>query len=323
MIKIESMEFARNEEVKQEFLKSVCNNTTERTTKLYMAVMSKTINRAEELNDRDWADFSPRMVDDAFVEIQSKSIITLQSYLTIIKHYLADTTPMESTDKSGFMYTMPMNKDSMEKYINKAGEAYRYITPKEFDEIIFNRTGDNIGKAILILLYLGVKGTRFADICEIKSDDIDLETGDVFINNKIVATIPQKYIPIFDSAINAEDYIRYDIKGEIDFVSEICTENPYLLKRRINKNNNPMLPPDSALVSSTLNDLCKSIKNQYLTGISVFVSGETYRLIEFCNMEMPTNKQLNAFRDKTGSKLSFVTMNVAADIILRKLENEQ
>lgn len=321
--KIESMKFAKNEEVKKEFLKSVCKNTTERTTKLYIAVMSKTIDKAEEVNGRDWVDFTPRMVDDAFIEIQSKSIITLQSYLTIIKHYLSDTTPMENTDKSGFMYTMPMNKDSMQKYVNKAGEAYRYITPKEFNEIIMKRTGDNMGKAILILLYLGIKGTRFEDICKIKNDDIDLETGDVFIDNKIVATIPQEYIPIFESVINAEEYHKYDIKGNVIFVSKVCENSPYLIKRRVSKNNNPMMPPDQSLVSSTLDDLGKSIKNQYLTGVSVFVSGEVYRLLEFCDMEMPTSTKLTEFRTQTGSKLSFVTMKVAAEIILNKLKEEQ
>lgn len=321
-LKIEEMEFVKSEDLKKEFLRMVNKNSESKTTKLYTSVMSKTINRAEDMNKRDWVDFTRDMVDLAFAEIQAKSIITLQSYLTIIKHYISSTTQMEDQGKTGFMYTMSLNKESLAKYINKAGESYRYLTPDEFDEIIFNRVGDNIGKSLLILLHLGVKGSRFEDIYKIKDEDINLVTGEVICNGRKLCTIPSKYIPIFDSAMNDEFYYRYDANGEVLFVSSICKENKYFLKRRINKNRDATLPPDSAVVSATLNDLGKSIRNQHLTGISVYISGETYRLLEYCDMQMPTHTQLMEYREATVSTLSYVTMKVAAEIILKKLGKE-
>lgn len=317
--KINYMEFSKREDVKKEFLLMVNRNSEIKTTKLYCSVMAKTINKAEITYSRDWMDFTTDMVDAAFVEIQAKSIITLQSYLTIIKHYLSITTPMELTSKNGFMYTMGLTKVKLEKYINKAGESYRYITPDEFDDIIFNRAGDNLGKSLFILLYLGVKGSRFEDVYKIKDKDINLETGEVICDDKKLCTIPSKYLDIFAQAMKAEHYYKYDSEGKVIFESCICRDSKYFLKRRINKNRDATLPPDSGVVSSTLTDLGKSIRNQYLTGISVYISGETYRLLEYCNMEIPSHTQLMEYRGIIGSTLSYVTMKVASEIILNKL----
>lgn len=316
---ISEMRFEYREQEKRDFLLMVNKNSPEKTTKLYMAVMSKTINEAEYINKREWMDFSQDMVDGAFVEIQAKSIITLQSYLSIIKHYLTSTTPQTDDLKRGYLYTMEMDKDSLKSYINTIGEQYRYVTPKEFDDIIKNRPADPLCKSLFVLLYLGVKGKQFSDICSIKDEDIDLETGIIQGKDGILCTIPEKYRKYFKEAMKSETYNRYDNDGKIVSESIVNTASEYFLKRRIGKNNDEFAAPDSALVSNTMLDAQKSIKNPYITPISLYLSGEAYRLMKRCNMEMPTNKDLKEFRELTGSSLSFVSMKTVCGIILDKL----
>lgn len=319
---INSMKFAFREQDKRDFLLMVNKNSPEKTTKLYMSIMAKTINEAEYINRREWMDFTPDMVDGAFVEIQAKSIITLQSYLSIIKHYLTSTTPQTDDLKRGYLYTMEMDKDGLKQYINAIGEQYRYVTPKEFDDIIFNRKADPICKSLFVLLYLGVKGKQFSDICKIKDEDIDLETGIIRCEDGVLCTIPEKYRTYFKEAMKAENYYRYDKDEKIVSESIVNTASEYFLKRRINRNNDEFAAPDASLVSATMMDAQKSIKNPYITPVSLYLSGEGYRLIDRCGMEMPTNQDLKKFREETGSSMSFVSMKTVCSIILEKLSRE-
>lgn len=313
-------DFGYRKEDKVNFLLNVDRNSPEKTTKLYMSVMKQTIDMAEQLNGREWMDFSKDMVDGAFIMIEAKSIITLQSYLSIIKDYLIATTPDSDNYQSGYNYTLSLTKDDLTKYINPIGEKNRYITPIEFDDIIKNRPVDPLGKSLFILLYLGVKGRQFKDICELTTDRINLETGIVKSKDGyVLCTIPKDYIKYFEQAIDATYYYRYDNDGGIISESEISQSSNYLVRRRVGKSNDVSAAPDTSLVSSTMVDAQKSIRNKYITPVSLYLSGEAYRLIERCDMKMPTNQDLKAFRLETGSTLSFVSMKTICSIILEKL----
>lgn len=316
---IKKMKFEYSDREKKVFLLMVNKNSPTRTTKLYLSVLNNVINEAEKINKREWMDFTREMVDSAFVEIQSKSIITLQSYLSIIKHYLSNTTPHTDEAKLGYLYTLGMDKEALREYTNSIGEQYRYLTPDELDDIIENKPMDSLGKSLFVLLYLGVKGNGFSEICSIMDKDINLQTGEIKVDGKLLCTIPQKYIKHFEETINSDTYIKYDSHGKALKPSKVNIHAPYFVKRRIGKSTNPHAAPDSTLISNTLVDAKKGIKNPYITPISLYLSGEAYRLIERCGMKMPTNQDLKLFRQETGSTLSFVSMNTVCSIILEKL----
>ena len=316
---IKRVRFEYRDDVKKTFLLMVNKNSPAKTTKLYLSVLVNVLNEAEKINRREWMNFTSEMVDTAFVEIQSKSIISLQSYLSIIKHYLTYTTPQTDEAKLGYLYTLDMDKEALKSYTNTIGEQYRYVTPEELDDIIENRTADPLCKSLFVLLYLGVKGKGFSEICSIMDDDINLQTGEITVDGKTLCVIPQKYIKYFEEAMNQMIYIRYDSNGEILSTSSVNTSAPYFLKRRVGKSTDCDAAPDASLVSNTLMDAKKSIKNPYITPVSLYLSGEAYRLIERCGMKMPTNQDLKEFREKTGSTLSFVSMKTVCGIILEKL----
>lgn len=313
-------DFAYRKEEKINFLLNVNENSPEKTTKLYMSIMKKTIDMAEQLNGREWMDFSKDMVDGAFIMIEAKSIITLQSYLSIIKDYLTATTPDSDNYQTGYNYTLSIDKDGLKQYINPMGERNRYVTPQEFDDMIKNRPVDPLGKSLFVLLYLGVKGKQFKEICDIKDKDIDLETGIIKARDgSILCTIPKDYITYFDQALEASYYYRYDNNGKIINESEISKASDFFVKRRVGKSNDKSAAPDTSLISNTMTDAQKSIRNKYITPVSIYLSGEAYRLIQRCGMKMPTNQDLKAFREETGSTLSFVSMKTVCGILLEKL----
>lgn len=318
---INKVKFQYRDIEKKAFLLMVNKNSPIKTTKLYLSVLINIVNEAEKINKREWMDFTNQMVESAFVEVQSKSIISLQSYLSIIKHYLIDTTPQTDEAKLGHLYTLGMDKEKLAFYINSIGEQYRYVTPEELENIIENKIMDPLCKSLFILLYLGIKGNGFSEICGIMDDDIDLQTGVIKKGDRILGIIPEKYIKYFKETMNEKIYVRYDVNGEVLNTSMINVYSPYFVKRRIGKSTNCDVPPDLSLISNTLVDAKKSIKNPYITPISLYLSGEAYRLIEICGMKMPTNQDLKVFRKETGSSLSFVSMKTVCNIILDKLEN--
>lgn len=319
--KINSMDFEYRSEVKKEYLINVSKYRPEKTAKMYASVVSNIIDVAERANGKEWADFSESMVDGAFIMAEAKSIITLQSYLSIIKDYLTATKIDSDSLQKGYNYTMSLDKEKLieNNYINNMGEKYRYITPQEFENIIENKPADALGKCLFILLYLGVKGTNFSEIYNIKEDDIDLESGMVIGEDRVLCTIPQKYIHYFKKAMSEEVYTRYNADGSILNTSTVYTGSEYFVKRRVGKSKDGTMPPDGSLISNTLVDIQRSIGNKYLTGVSLYLSGEAYRLMEGCDMRMPTNQDLISFRKETGSKLSFVSMKTICSILLEKL----
>lgn len=304
---------------KRDFLLMINKNKPTKTTKLYLSVLKNVVDEAEKINKREWMNFTHEMVDSAFVEIQSTSKIALQSYLSIIKHYLSSTTPQTDEVKMGHRYTMDLTKDDLGQYINSMGEQYRYVTPKELKDMIENKPMDSLCKSLFVLLYLGVKGKGFNEICSIMDRDIDLKTGEIKVDGKVLCVIPSEYIEYFEETMDEELYIRYDTDGEILTTSNVNTDSPYFVKRRIGKSTDCDAAPDSTLISNTLVDAKKSIKNPYITPISIYLSGEAYRLIQRCGMKMPTNQDLKAFREETGSTLSFVSMKTVCGILLEKL----
>lgn len=316
---IQSLRFSYGKDSKLNFLKYINETCGIKTTKLCKNILAKTINNAEVEFNKEWKDFSENQVDSALYSIQSTSIITMQSYVSLIKRYLVATTPNGDTMYRGFHYTMGLTKDDLEKYVSVIGKESKYITPDEFEWYMKYSKAPNMTKAIAVMIYLGFKGGGFRNVYDLKTEEINFETGEVSKDGEVVLDIPEKYMDLFRHAHDTTVYSQVDQYGRKvnDRKMELDTE--YFLKRRTSKRTDATVSPDSSMVSTTMIDFQNSIPNSHLNGISLYVSGETYRLLEYCDMQFPTHTQLMAYRGTTGSTLSYVTMKAAAAIILDKL----
>lgn len=320
---IDKVEYQYSDDKKKEFLRYINQESEPKTTKLCLNVMKK-IDSAEYEFKKEWYKMSEDQINTALCSLESTSIITLQSHVSITKRYLAITTPSGDTMNRGFHYTMGLNKDDLKKFVSAIGKENKYITPKEFDKYIKYSKAPDLTKATAILIYLGVKGFKFSDLCNLKTRDINMDTGEIAIGDRVDAVIiPKNYLKYFINAHSTTVYNQVDHEGKIEAEREVELDTPYFVKRTVSKNNDPFKQPDAAVISKIMMDFQRSIKNQYVNGLSLYVSGEVYRLIEFCDMEMPTSRKLTKYREVTGSKLSFVTMNEAADIILNKIKKNK
>lgn len=321
------LKFRYLDEEKKEFLQNIADNKPETTFNVYLSVLSKVVEDAERVNGRVWADFSETMVDMAFLSLKATSEATLLSYLSVINDYLAATTDEGDTLRMGYGYTINLTRKNIKKFINRSCEKYRYITPKEFDEIIESEYVDAEAKALAILLYNGVKGTSFKDIIDINVDDINLETGEIFKNGKLLVKLDQKYMKYFEEAINKTEFVVYDVRHNDKMTKTMMSYEDYenrglkkcFIRRFVHPSFDWTPAADQAVIAKRIKDVCKGIENEHLDAQSLYNSGMAYRLLEYCNMELPDHKRWREFREATGSKISQMTAESACRIILDKI----
>lgn len=314
---IEEYKFEFRKEDKKKFLMDICNNSPEKTTRFYLAAM-RYVDKVERDNGREWMYFTESMLENALRDMDATSLNSLTATTTAIKDYLASSTPKTTDYKIGYIKTLELTSEDLKKYVNLIGQELRYITPDEFDEIIFKQVGDPMGKSIFILLYYGVKGKGFKDIYELKVEDINFETGEIRNEEGLLATIPLKYMSIIKEASEEEIFTVYDENGKVKAEKILTPPAGYLLRKHQHFNNTSDMP-DRNLVAKILREYCQSINNSYVDGQSVYNSGDVYRLIEHCGMKMPMDKQWREWKKLTGSTLSYNTTFTASKIILKKL----
>ena len=329
---IEKLDFRFNSDKKKEFLKNVKENRKKNTTEVYINVIRKIVDDAERINDREWMDFNETMVNSAFRSIKATSEITLLTYLSVIKDYLLATTPETDEMKLGYAYTIQLERQDIKKFVNNTCEKYRYVTPKEFDNMIFNCHGDPMSKAICILAYNGVRGDKFNDLCEIQVDDINVNTGQIYIRSKNeYCNIDMKYMDIFKNALKTNKYLVYDSEGRITEERDLCPyfeyENrglpKYFIRRNMYRSEAKWLAkPNIQLLSKRVRELSKSIQNPYIDCQSIYISREVYRMLEDYGMQIPKLSMWEDFRERRGSKISKLVAQNAARVLLDKLAKE-
>lgn len=316
--KINNMRFAFKTEEKINFLLKDIYNRPKKTIMFYVAGI-RYLNKAEEDNGREWVDFTPTMLEDALYDMDTTSLNSLCSIMTVIKDYLYETRIQTIEDKYAYHKTFTLTRDELKKYINKAGQELRYVTPSEFDDIILNQVGEAMGKSIFILLYHGVKGKSFKDIQELKNENINLTTGEIYNDNKeLLAIIPNKYLHVLKEAMEEEFYTIYNKNGEIENQKLLIEQTGYFL-RTVKWRSTRNKKPNRTLISRILEDYLKGVSNDYVDGQSIYNSGEVYRLLEYNNMKTLTDKDWREWKELTGSTLSYNTTFTVSNILLKKL----
>ena len=321
------LEFRYLDDKKKDFLQKIADKKPKNSFDLYFSVLSNVVEDAERVNGRVWADFSETMVDVAFLSLKAKSATSLLSYLSIIKDYLVATTEEGDSLRVGYEYTIKLTREDIKKFINKSCEKYRFVTPKEFNKILENEHVDAEAKALSLLLYNGVKGTGFKDIIDINIDDINLVTGEISKKGKVLTKIDAEYVKYFEEAISKTEFVVYDVINNDKITKTMMSYEDYenkglpkcFIRRFVHPSFDWTIATDQAVIAKRIKDVCKGIENEHLDAQSLYNSGMAYRLLEYCNMELPDHKRWREFREATGSKISQMTAESACRIILDKI----
>lgn len=320
--KINAAGFMYMPKEKREFLYKINEKSPKKTTLLYIAVLNK-IDDAEHMFGREWMYFSESMVDSAIVGFSSKSIITLQSYISIIKDYLVATTPKTDVALRGYLYTISLVKEDLlseEKgYINKIGEKMQYITEEELDSMIEKKASPS-SKVLAILLFNGVKGSSFRDIGNIKMIDVDLENNIIKREDgSVLMAIPDKYSSVFRDALNEDIYIEYDYSGNVINESPLVSKSEYLIRRTAYRLYDGTDPIDANICNKRIKAFGKATGNPHVTPTSIYNAGLTLKLTEECGWNEPTWTQVDRFKKKYDVKLSYTSVKSIYKVLENKL----
>lgn len=320
---------------KKDFLKSLLLETapediSENTIELYIYVLKNIVDKEEYQNGMEWCDFSKTMVDSKITNLEAKSPVTLYSYISIIKTYLIKTTPQGDVSKTGYDYTMGLDIEELKKFINQAAVTDRYISYKQFKDIVANKRVDAGIKALIVLLWHGIKGINYDDVLSLTVDKIDLENKKIYREDgSILWEIPQEYIKVFQDAMETNDYKYYDSTGNLvqekGFYTyeqyEMAGKPKWFIRRMPRKRVKEWFAkPDITLVSTRVKDMRAAIGNQYIDSQSIHISGDAYRILEMNGFQPMTRQDWTIYREmRPESKISLNTAKLACDVILEKI----
>ena len=316
---------------KKDFLKTLLlENTPENSMEMYIHVLRNIVDTEEYENNMEWCNFSKTMVDARITNLQAKSPITLYSYISIIKTYLMRTTPQGDVAKTGYEYTMSLDIEDLKEFINKAAVTDRYISYKQFEEIVANDKVDAGIKALIVLLWHGIKGTNYDDILSLTIDNIDLENRKIYKEDgSILWVIPKEYVKIFKDAMETNDYKYYDSTGKLVQEKGFHTYEEYekagqpkWFIRRMPRTRVKtwFAKPDITLISTRVKNMRDAIGNQYIDSQSIHNSGEAYRILEMNGFNEMVRQDWVTYRElRPESRISLNTAKLACDVILAKI----
>lgn len=322
-----NFDFAVDKIIKEEFLKYIFEERGDKIANQYYTILRKTINNAEKKNNCLWAKFDSNMVDNALMTVNTSSIATITTYISIIRDYLLSTTPKDIECKTGYDYTFKLTIDDMRRYINNDTKTRRYITPKELDEIVLGDNGEPLSRALCVLLYSGISKE---DILALTIDGINYETGDIWVNDKTVGKIDCKYFHIIKEAVSKNTFSHFNKVKRMYINSEFNSYKEheklhvpkYFLRRFLDfQKENWKKPSDTIILSNRINDLCYEIGYK-IDPQSIQMSRVMYDLLQYCNFNIPKNFQLNDFKKITGAKTTLTTAKDICKLLLSKLEED-
>lgn len=256
--------------IKTEFLNEIeCSNSVKESFKM---IFKKVASLEKKLN-KDLKDFNR---DELFLVLEllkGRSYNSVHTKWGITKKYLryynnSDVSKISAKDLENFI----VEKD------------VRYVTREELlDKISILESASH--KALLFLLFDGVGGKGYKDICNLKFEDINFETGEIKLENKVV-TVSKDTLNLLEQVKLETTVTKIIWKDDmVNFDSEypINQKSPYVFRTRIiASTKNGMTPYKVSGLQTRLDGITKAIGLTHTNGKTLYYSGcvERYLKIE-------------------------------------------
>lgn len=228
-------------ECRDEFIKDKSDSI-----KRSMKILFKKIDNYEKETGLIFEEFT----EENFNEFAKKELVGKSANSTVVKVSLLKKYA-ESLDK----YFIKLRRDDVIKMVNEKlreeeevkdeDKELKYISWEEFKNNLY-RIENDIDKAILCLLRCGVSGDKFSELVNLKTKDIDLENGKIYLEDRAIDIDDNYVIDVLRDAIKQRTYVvmvhdedRAPKIPQYDFNMN-CE---YLLKQRPIKSNNNGLNP--------------------------------------------------------------------------------
>lgn len=218
---------------KEEFLN--LHDFSDSVTKGYLMIFKK-VEPLEKKLGKDMKDFDEKDIRKLLKLFSSKSYHSMNVKWSLIKKYMCSYNNN---------ICLEFTQDDLMRYIKNKENASRYISRNTLHNRMKNMVNPQ-DKAILLLLFEGLFGYEYDEILNLRVDDIDFETNEIIVDNRIV--IVSEYTKnILKESMNKKEYYKSFVVGINDSTTNesyvLNGSSPYLIKTKPSKRTKNGLTP--------------------------------------------------------------------------------
>jgi hypothetical protein len=313
---------------KHNYLENVKLNNEQNTFELYLKLIykldkfEKEIGKtAESMNKKEFLEFFKSLNSTSYnVLCTNKS--TISGYLFFIKDENKLTIGLNELKK--------ITTNELSECVVILIEKLKYITEKEYYEIIQDNRGNYQDKAVIVLLWNKVKGKhKCSEILNLKISDIDVKNRQIMVGDKNIK-LKEIEMDIINKAINEQIYKKTTMErsGKVKKTEVTCLIGDYVIKttewRKTRKstklNSNQCLYSTFANRMSTYFSLVLG-RSELEIG-NIYKSRIYYRLVEKYGIKI-TRKEFKEFLQTEGVKAAETGNKRIIKIMYDKIEKEK
>ncbi len=321
VIRIESMIFLVDSDKKKGYLTKLEKTNKLATFELYRKLLNK-LDEFEEYKGISATNMTKLDFIEFLTTLNSSSLSVLYTYKSALNSYL-----IFATDKQkftiGILELEKITQDDLLDCINKSAESQQFITEDEYFDILVGDDGNWQDKAVLVLLWNGIKGeTQFSEILNLKKLDIDIFKNTIKVEDRIVE-ITNFEMDVIKNAIHERIYVKkkMDKKGLISTVESEYVEGEYLIKNTIGRYNK-YTETNQCGYGTFANRMTKfyniTLKQSNLTNQRVYKSAIYYRMLKE-NGRLLTLGELLEYLDKHNLRISQSNFYREQEIMYNKM----
>jgi hypothetical protein len=258
-----------NEAIKNSYLDSLDNEGTRHVISyVFEASMS-----TEKLLEKDLYNFDDQEIGLVLQNMSPATINTAKSNMFHIKSYIDWSIKMGYRDNNINPLLGKSGKWAAQ-FVDKTKKIH-WSKEEFYRELIDNLDNDQ-DKAILVLLFNGIKGEKFIELRELSYNDINWDTGEVFIKsrNESIVLFDEKDLNVLEKAYTQKTY--YSISDEDLYSEHELIDSEYILKNIVSKRISEPRQVSMAVLYSRLGTIKEYFELGYLTPNALVQSGQIY-----------------------------------------------
>lgn len=263
--------YARDKDLKEKFIVE-SENTNAATTVVAIKTVLKNIDKIEREINKSCYELNKSELIQAIKDMGVKTKSSVWTYASLVLKYISfvESTGIE-IDKEVYEITISDFEDLIKQ------QEEKYITRQElFDFIAVLKNPQD--KMLFVLLYEGVMGDKYDYLRLLKESDINLETGEIKLPNKVVKVTDKVSLAIIKAGLETKEYWNLSRIGEWNMF-EINPANEYVIKKVRSKKDNLALDPmlDNR-IKNKIREIGQITNRRELTGMVIYQSGLAERV---------------------------------------------
>ncbi|SNZ10008.1 hypothetical protein SAMN05421503_1462 [Terribacillus aidingensis] len=304
-----------NNEMKEAFLRHLEKTHNEETAKVYMYSL-KRAKEMEEFLNKDLSTFTEKQILEVIMAGDHASETAARSVLTHLRSYI-NWAIVNGLTSSNINMADRITTDHLKTAIGHNKKFH--ITEKDLIELENNLVNAQ-DKVVVRLIFEGVFGKQFAEIRNLKKDDIDTTNNSILLtdlkNEQRNLKVSSTCIKVIKDALDQENYEYNNGKSTTSVKDAPLLDNGFVIRQKLaGRNREGSNEPIPSFHIYRIFDVLKTVTNNpYLDPNKVRQSGQLY-----CGYKhlMDGGTLDNDFYDKLSDRF-----NISKRQNFHKLKNE-